>query len=466
MISCRFIAAVRGAPLAAVALLAALAACDGSTGSGTRVPARMDVVSGNGQTADPGAELAQPLVVRVVDDKDRPVRGQIVNFVVTEGGGSVFAGAALTNADGEARERWRLGTSPGQTVEARAVDAATGQAVVFATFTAKLTGEGVAFSASRAGPAGPGPLLALPGAAVADSLAVGVSDRYGRPVAGVAVAWAADNGAAVSPATSTTGANGIARTRLTLGTANVAYTATGTAAGIAPVQFAAQVLVPATLMRTFPGPQLEDPLPAPGALPANWLGVRVLSAQGVPLPGVTVTYTVTGGGGSIAPAQVVTNAQGYAEAVFTTGPQEFVQNTATATVPGLTPATFSFVTKARVPFGSVLVIPDTLRIPVGGVDTLRARVRDASGAIIQQPGPMTVFAPTHFTFSWQVRVAGFLETQADFGTYGDDASLLRVRATAPGQGWVVGRLSGVPYWVTGAGPDFSVHADSTYVIVQ
>lgn len=60
--------------------------------------------------------------MRVVDQLDRPVSGQVVNFVVVSGGGSVFAGAAATDADGRAADIWRLGNAAGeQSVEIRAV---------------------------------------------------------------------------------------------------------------------------------------------------------------------------------------------------------------------------------------------------------------------------------------------------------------------------------------------------------
>ena len=449
------------ARLAAAALLAALAACDGgSTDSTPRIPARMDVVSGNAQTADPGAELAQPLVVRVVDDKDRPVRGQIVNFVVTEGGGSIFAGAALTNDDGEARERWRLGTAPGQKLEARAVDAATGQAVVFATFTARLTGEGVPATLSQLAPAGTGPYLAPPGSPLADSLTVNVRDRYGWPVPGATVAWTADNGAAVSPAVSTTSASGVAKTRLTLGTAaGVTYTAAATVAGLGPLQFRAQVLAPVSIHAIYSQPQLEDPRPVSGQ-PLT-LRAHVLGPGFAPVPGAAVTFAAVSGGGSVSPAQAVTDAQGYAQTVLTAGPAAGL-NEITATVSGLPPATFHITTIAAVPFGSVRVSPDTLRLSVGGVNTLHAVVLDAGGTVVPPPGPIVSYAPTQFSFGWTVRVPGFLDSLS-LGEWHPEISRLRLRATAPGQGWVVGRLTGVPYWVTGF---TSPQADSTYVIVQ
>lgn len=100
-------------------------------------PVQMDVIAGNGQTGLVGEQLPSPLVVRVTDANGAPVPGQIVNFRVTGGGGSVFAGAALTDADGRAQDWWTLGSEVGENrLEARAVDSATGERHVFASFVA------------------------------------------------------------------------------------------------------------------------------------------------------------------------------------------------------------------------------------------------------------------------------------------------------------------------------------------
>lgn len=233
-----------------VGVVIALAACESSNGPQPQVVARLDVVAGNGQEGRVGTELADALVVRVLDERGKPVEGQIVNFRVISGGGSVFAGTGQTNAQGEARERWVLGTSTApadsQRVEARAVDAATGAPLVFATFRATATPDVPASvapvgSATRAGAAGE---------AVGDSLVVRVADRHGNPVPGVAVTWAAGAGGSFSPATSATRADGTARAQWTLGggagpqgaTAAVAglsaagFTATAGAAGVARIE--------------------------------------------------------------------------------------------------------------------------------------------------------------------------------------------------------------------------------------
>ena len=68
-----------------------------------------------------------------------PVPNQPISFrVVEEGCGQPFAGFAVTNAQGQALERWTLGQRAGVChMEARAVDQVTGAPIVFDTAVAK-----------------------------------------------------------------------------------------------------------------------------------------------------------------------------------------------------------------------------------------------------------------------------------------------------------------------------------------
>jgi hypothetical protein len=132
-----------GSWILAAALAAASGACGGDIAapSATPGPARMIVLSGDLQTGPPNQELPQPVAVQVLDDNGDPMPGQIVNFRVVEGNGSVFAGAALTNSQGIAKDFWTLGTIDGNTagrqrLEVRAVDAETNEKQVFAQFRA------------------------------------------------------------------------------------------------------------------------------------------------------------------------------------------------------------------------------------------------------------------------------------------------------------------------------------------
>jgi hypothetical protein len=303
----------------ALALLLGLlaAGCNGELVGGGQTPAKLVVVSGDLQSAPAGEELPQPLVVRVVDDANRPVANQLVNFVVTAGGGSVFAGAALTNAQGEARERWRLGTVAGDTqrVEARAVDAATGEPLVFAHFRAVAT----AGPAASIGPAANASYIGLPMLPLADSVAALVRDQYGNPVAGQTVAWSvAQGGGSASPASSVTDANGVARTSWTLGSQFEGTQVLQAAAGVAlTTQFTANVQVPAgAVLVKVSGDGQNGVAGEPLAQP---LVVRVQHADGRPIAGIPVTFSVAAIYGSVSPATSVSDANGQVTVQWTLG---------------------------------------------------------------------------------------------------------------------------------------------------
>src|SRR4051812_40283186 len=100
-------------PTSKLALLASfvLAACttDGPTATPNAGPVLLNIASGNTQVGDPGKELPSPLVVIATDERGKVVKGQLVNFVVVSGGGSLFSGSSITDQKGQAEDYWTLG---------------------------------------------------------------------------------------------------------------------------------------------------------------------------------------------------------------------------------------------------------------------------------------------------------------------------------------------------------------------
>lgn len=175
--------------------------------------------------------------------------------------------------------------------------------------------------------------------------------RGGAPEAGVTVNWtAAGTGAAATPASEATDADGIAGIAWTLPhTAGAAsLTATVTGANGSPVNFTATANAAAAASLELAGGnnQTGD---VDAALPAA-LQVRAEDEFGNPVSGVTVNWAVTAGGGSVDPATSTTAATGIASAAFTLGPDAGA-NTATATATGLTgsPVTFNATGEENVP---------------------------------------------------------------------------------------------------------------------
>ena len=130
--------------LTKAALLVLLGGCSGVERSAApdAPEIRFEVIAAP-QSGPAGEELSQPIVVRVSDawgPRTAPRAGQVVNWVVTSGGGSVWVGATETDRRGESRNYWKLGPQVGaQTLEARAVDPTSGERLVFGTVTVSAT---------------------------------------------------------------------------------------------------------------------------------------------------------------------------------------------------------------------------------------------------------------------------------------------------------------------------------------
>lgn len=161
--------------IVAVALLSA--ACgDPVSPDDARVPAFASLVGDGIQR--PVATVVD-VTVKVTDSLDVPVPNRLVNFVVTKGGGSVFAGSALTDANGNAKEVWTLGTVAGeQMLEARWVDP-NGRPVVLGTITATADPGPEVTPATKA----PSDVVMFAGSDVTIAEALGVTpgkDAYGN----------------------------------------------------------------------------------------------------------------------------------------------------------------------------------------------------------------------------------------------------------------------------------------------
>ena len=89
------------------------------TAVGQAVPQTLAKVSGDEQQGPPGAALAAPFVVSVLDQNGTALAGAAVTFAVTTREGTLSATTATTDAEGRAAATLTLGSAPGtHTVEA------------------------------------------------------------------------------------------------------------------------------------------------------------------------------------------------------------------------------------------------------------------------------------------------------------------------------------------------------------
>lgn len=455
--------------VALLPLVLALAACGDKSPSrpeGT-TPAGVRVVSGDGQTGAAGAVLEKDVVVEVVDDRGRPVRGALVRFRVLEGEGSVAASPLSQDEPGMARARWTLGpvAPDSQVLEAwlEGVQASPVRLVAFS-----VPGPPAQLSRVRGATAGP------VGGAVTPAPAVRVVDRFGNAVPGVEVGWEMEAGnGTLSPARGQTDSTGVAAVQWMLGPqVGAEQTVRAVAAGLPPVQFTALAGtegVPLQLARHSGDGQHA----AVGTLLADSLRVALRMPDGRPVAGAQVTWAAAAG--AVTPAVSRTDAQGYAAAAWRLGTVAGPY-TATATVDGGT-LTFTARGDAGTPAQLSIVGGNGGSAPIGGAasEDLTVRVEDGYG----NPAPGAQVTWTVTSGGGSVQPAGGADlpgvTRARW-TLGPQLNAAQtVRASIAGGAsatfTATAHTRGVPLQITGygigqRGAAGSVLADSLVVAVS
>ncbi len=273
--------------LMAVIAIASLR-CSSDIGDPDDQPARLEVVSGDGQVGLTGEALAEPLVVQVEDDAGAPMEGVAVRWTVG-GGGGVSSSQVLTDAAGRASVERVLGPVAGeQTTTARVENLPP---VVFT-------------SAAEAG-AVPQLLVAtqpsanaVSGEVFAQQPVIQLEDGTGQPGgAGVEVTVEVSGATLAGTASAVSDEGGVARfTDLALTGPDGTYTLVFEAEGYVGVQSNGIALssTPSETGRlvivTQPAAQADN-----GEVLSRQPVVRVEDADGDPLPaGVPVTASVQG----------------------------------------------------------------------------------------------------------------------------------------------------------------------------
>lgn len=299
------------------ALSLSVATCEDQAPTPPGRPANMLIISGNNQTGAAGAELPDALVAKITDSGGDPVPGQVVAFIVTAGGGHMFAGVSTSTATGEVRERWTLGTKAAdpQQVEVRVVDAATGEKLTFGTFTATATVGAANKIVKVKGDGQVGDLAST----LADSVTVKVTDQYGNPVNAATVNWSVTaGGGSANPTSSVTTPAGIAQTSWTLGTRmDLLHKVNATVGAVPDTVFSAEARLPASATVAFGG---GNQAAVVGETLTDSFTVLVQLANGTPIPGDSTEWSPLHAGPLVSPTRNKTDVNGHAASILTFGP--------------------------------------------------------------------------------------------------------------------------------------------------
>jgi hypothetical protein len=312
----------------------------------------------------------------------------------------VVGGSATTDALGIAKPTsWTLGTTAGANTLTATAAGLSGSPL---TFSATGTAAVATSIAKNAGDNQTG----VAGQALATTPSVKVTDASGNPAAGVSVTFAVATGAgSVAGASVATNANGIAApTSWTLGTTAGGNSLTATSAGLSgsPVTFTATGTAgTASALQKFAGDaQTAQVSTAVATKPS----VKLVDAHGNAVSGVTVTFAVASGGGSVSGATQVTSASGLATVGSWTLGASAGANTLSASATGVTTVTFSATgTTSQAPLG--------ICAPTTGFPVLWAAYQDGNG-------PWTAASVTNGVYSIPITASGgisFVYDASDIG---------------------------------------------------
>lgn len=344
-------------------------------------PAALVYVDGDRQNGTVGEALAEELVVRVTDRFDEPVGGVVVRWS-PEGGGTVDPVESTTDAGGLARTRRILGGDPTTYVTIASVDGLDDAVRFTATgLTARL----VITSRLQA--------LAVSGVPLDPQPALQLQDADGTPIARegvvVTVQIASGGGSLTGATTATSNAAGeVAFIDLALrgspGARRLVFAAVDEA--FAPATSAPIALGAGSPASMEPVAGDDQTAVAGEAVPVP-PSVRVRDADGTPLPGIPVTFTVTEGGGTVTGETPVTGTDGIAAVTaWRLGPAAG-ENELSAEVTGQSLSGSPVVFTATATAGGVSasesqveVSPATITASTGSsAATITVRVRDQFG---------------------------------------------------------------------------------------
>lgn len=290
----------------ALALAALAAACGGGdlTLPNEGEPAAVQIFRGDRQNGTVGEALGDSLVVEVTDRFGNPVAGVTVSWSAANGG-SVDPGESTTGTDGRAGTMRVLGPQPTTYVTTAVVDGLDEPV----TFTSTGLAARLVITSEL-------PAIAISGEPLSPQPTLRLEDVDGSPIARegviVTVQIASGGGTLSGATTATSDADGnVAFTDLAIrgepGTRRLIFAADAFAP-VTTAPIALGVGAPASIEVAAGDDQRAPVGEAVPIAPA----VLVKDAQGNPLAGIPVTFTVTDGGGTVTDNTPVTGSDGVA----------------------------------------------------------------------------------------------------------------------------------------------------------
>lgn len=142
----------------------------------------LSIVSGNNQSAAPGATLPQDLVVAIGGPAGASLAGTTIRWQVTSGGGTLVSATSVTGTDGRASNRLTLGSSSAQQSVTASIEG--GPSVTFNASVTATPGALTLFSGNN---------QTLPTRTDSAPLVVELRNSAGVVIRGASLLWTGDN---------------------------------------------------------------------------------------------------------------------------------------------------------------------------------------------------------------------------------------------------------------------------------
>ncbi len=416
-------------------LVLGLWACGGETGPGSDggPPAELEIVSGDGQTGTVGLALGEAIVAQVTDDDGQGVAGVVVTFTAPPDGGRFAPATARTDDEGEVRAVWTLGPRSGELSGSIAVDG-VGPVAVSAT---SMAGEPVRLAFEAA------PEAAVAGMVINPPVVVMVQDEFGNLVSSASTEVRLEiNKGTLAGSALGQAVDGMATfPDLHIDQAGSDYMLTARTDGLTSSESAAFPVATgaAAELLLVAG---DDQQTAAGGAVAVAPTVEVRDANRNPVAGVTVTFAVAGGAGSVTPGSVITGTDGRAApAVWTlgTGVGENILRAATTALPAVSVEFVATGIPGPVDPSRSIVSASPTTVLTGGTSTISVTAKDAfdnpipglavelgatgSGNTLTQPSPTDGNGTTSGTLRSTVAEAKTVSVEIDGVTLSGNAEI-------------------------------------------
>jgi Bacterial Ig-like domain (group 2) len=291
------------------------------------VPQTLALVSGGGQDGPAGSTLSEPVIVRVLSRRGKPLSGLTVRFRRADVNSTADVAQAQTDAEGRAHCAWKLGDLAGRQRLAASTEG------VDTVVTVEAEAEPV--SANTRTTALADSQTAKIATALAVPIGVRISDTTGRVMGDLPIRWVAIDGGSITGTTPRTDSLGEARATWVLGPkagGQHARALIGDGRTVRPVVLHALALAGAPAAIGVISGDVQHG--APNAAEHKPIVLRVTDAAGNPVRGVAVSLVPKHGAGTLPDSTPVTDSLGLVKSLWTLGATPGAQHV-TARVDGV-----------------------------------------------------------------------------------------------------------------------------------